>query len=123
SMWDAWGKVNGQPIWKMLGAHSTEIPVYGSGGWLSYTDEELIEEVSRYKHRGFLAVKIKVGSPVEGRDLHRLRIVREAIGDDIKIMMDANQGMDLSSALNLSNSVATLNIHWFEEPIHHTDFA
>ncbi len=123
AMWDTWGKVNGQPVWKILGASRTEVPVYGSGGWLSYTDEELIDEVSGYKARGFQAVKIKVGSPEEGRDLHRLRVVRDAVGNNIKIMMDANQGMDVPSALKLSNEAAALNIHWFEEPIHHTDFS
>lgn len=123
AMWDAWGKVNNQPVWKLLGTNCTEVPVYGSGGWLSYSDEELIDEVSGYKARGFQAVKIKVGSPEEGRDLHRLKVVREAVGNGIKIMMDANQGMDVPSALKLSNEAAALNIHWFEEPIHHTDFA
>ena len=123
AMWDAWGKTNGQPVWKMLGASRTEVPVYGSGGWLSYSDEELIAEVVGYKERGFQAVKIKVGAREEGRDMHRLRIVRQAVGNSIKIMMDANQGMDVPSALKLSREAAMLNIHWFEEPIHHTNFA
>lgn len=123
AMWDAWGKTNGQPVWKLLGASRTEVPVYGSGGWLSYTDEELVDEVTGYKKRGFRAVKIKVGAPENGRDLHRLRIVREALGPDISIMMDANQGMDVPKALKLANEVATLGIRWFEEPIHHEDFA
>jgi L-alanine-DL-glutamate epimerase-like enolase superfamily enzyme len=122
-MWDAWGRVNDQPVWKMLGANRNEVPVYGSGGWLSYSDEELIEEVTGYKARGFRAVKIKVGSSEEGRDLHRLRIVRDALGPDIDIMMDANQGMNVPAALKLANEAATHGIRWFEEPIDHTDFA
>ena len=48
-MWDAWGRTVGQPVWKMLGANITKIPVYGSGGWISYSDEELLEEVLDYK--------------------------------------------------------------------------
>jgi len=123
AMWDAWGKVNNQPVWKLLGASRTEVPVYGSGGWLSYSDKELIDEVAGYKARGFQAVKIKVGAPEQGRDMHRLRLVREAVGNNIKIMMDANQGMDVPSAVKLANEAAVLNIHWFEEPVHHTDFA
>ena len=122
AMWDAWGKCNDQPIWKMLGVHNTEIPVYGSGGWLSYNDDELIEEVSNYKKRGFKAVKIKVGAKEEGRDIHRLKIVREAVGDDLKIMMDANQGMDVPSALKLALEASRINIHWFEEPIDHNNY-
>ncbi|MCU0779082.1 MAG: mandelate racemase/muconate lactonizing enzyme family protein [Akkermansiaceae bacterium] len=122
AMWDAWGKTNGQPVWKMLGASRADVPVYGSGGWLSYTDDELIDEVTRYQRRGFRAVKIKVGAREEGRDRHRLRIVREALGPDIAIMMDANQGLDVPAALKLANEAAAFDIRWFEEPINHTDF-
>lgn len=123
AMWDAWGKTLNVPIWKLLGNSGNKAPVYGSGGWLSYSDEELIEEVTNYKARGFKAVKIKVGSKEENRDIDRLKKVREAVGNDIKIMMDANQGMDVPSALKLSNEASKINIHWFEEPVKHNDFA
>lgn len=55
AMWDAWGKILGQPIYKILGSNGKKIPVYGSGGWISYSDEELLEEVLDYKKRGFQA--------------------------------------------------------------------
>jgi L-alanine-DL-glutamate epimerase-like enolase superfamily enzyme len=121
-MWDAWCKTLDRPIWKVLGNRCERVPVYGSGGWLSYTDQELVEEVVNYKRRGFKAVKIKVGSSEEGRDIRRLNKVREAVGKDIKIMMDANQGMDVPSAIKIANEAQSLNIHWFEEPIRHDDF-
>lgn len=123
AMWDAWGKTLGQPIWKLLGGSNRPIPVYGSGGWISYTTQELIEEVMNYKSRGFKAVKIKVGSPSVEQDLERLAKVREAVGEDINIMMDANQGMDVATSLELSREAAKIGIHWFEEPISNTDFA
>lgn len=122
AMWDAWCKQLGQPVWKVLGTFRSSIPVYGSGGWLSYTPEELIDEVAGYKKRGFQAVKIKVGSPDWKEDLERLKMVRSAVGRDIGIMMDANQGMDVPSALQLARTARELDIHWFEEPILHTDF-
>lgn len=122
ALWDVWAKTLKQPIWKLLGCHTRRIPVYGSGGWLSYSDGELVEEVVNYKKRGFQAVKIKVGSPDLNRDIARLEKVREAVGHDLKIMMDANQGMDVPSAIKLVNSVQHLNIHWFEEPVSNTDF-
>lgn len=122
ALWDAWGKTVGQPIWKLLGCHTRQIPVYGSGGWLSYSDEELLEEVRGYQKRGFQAVKIKVGSPELGRDIRRLYLVREAVGDGLGIMMDANQGMDVPAATKLANAVEGLGIQWFEEPLQHTDF-
>ncbi|MCS3844594.1 mandelate racemase/muconate lactonizing enzyme family protein [Microbacterium sp. AK031] len=122
TMWDAWARHLGQPIWKVLGSHSRKVPVYGSGGWLSYSDDELIDEVLDYKGRGFTAVKIKVGSPEIERDVERLRRVREAVGSGLKIMMDANQGMDVPSAIALIHRAADLDIHWFEEPIPRDDF-
>ncbi|MGI6069060.1 MAG: mandelate racemase/muconate lactonizing enzyme family protein [Blautia sp.] len=123
AMWDAWGHTCGMPIWQMLGANQTKIPVYGSGGWISYSDEELLEEVLDYKSRGFTAVKIKVGSGSLDKDLTRLEKCRRALGDSVKIMMDANQGMDVPTALKLSEQAKAIGIHWFEEPVVHTDFA
>lgn len=122
AMWDAWCKTLGQPIWKVLGTYRTEVPIYGSGGWLSYSPEELIAEVSNYKQRGFKAVKIKVGSPDWKEDVERLKMVHDAVGNGIDIMMDANQGMDVPSALQLARAAKELNIQWFEEPIKHDDF-
>lgn len=122
AMWDAWCKILGQPIWKVLGTFKTEVPIYGSGGWLSYSVEELIQEVSGYKARGFRAVKIKVGKPDWKEDLERLRLVREAVGNDLGIMMDANQGMTVPNALALARAARDLHIQWFEEPIPHDDF-
>ena len=122
AMWDAWCKILGQPIWKVLGASAKKIPAYGSGGWISYSPEELIDEVTNYKARGFKAVKIKVGKPDWKEDLERLRLVRAAVGNDINIMMDANQGMNVPDALALARGARELNIQWFEEPINHTDF-
>lgn len=122
AMWDAWTKSLQQPIWKVLGCSRTEVPIYGSGGWISYSPEELIDEVSNYKARGFKAVKIKVGKPDWKEDLERLRLVREAVGNEINIMMDANQGMTVPNALALARAARDLHIQWFEEPIDHTDF-
>jgi L-alanine-DL-glutamate epimerase-like enolase superfamily enzyme len=123
AMWDAWGKSLGQPIWKILGACRHSVPVYGSGGWLSYTLEELLAEVSGYARRGFHAVKIKVGSPEPAIDIERLARVREAVGPHLKITIDANQGLDVPSALALARSAKQFDVHWFEEPISHTDLS
>ena len=122
AMWDAWARTMGQPIYRMFGCHRKPIPVYGSGGWISYTDEELVDEVVNYQKRGFTAVKIKVGSPDMERDIRRLNLVREATGPNMKIMMDANQGMDVPSAVKLISNVEHLGIFWFEEPVVNTDF-
>ncbi|TYA71736.1 mandelate racemase/muconate lactonizing enzyme family protein [Seonamhaeicola marinus] len=122
AMWDAWGKTLGQPVHEILGVCKEKVSIYGSGGWISYTIDELIEEVTDYANRGFKAVKIKVGSPKVSTDVERLRLVREAVGDKVDIMMDANQGMDLPAAMKLSRQAKELNINWFEEPVNHQNF-
>jgi L-alanine-DL-glutamate epimerase-like enolase superfamily enzyme len=121
-MWDAWAKTLDCPVHKLFGVHSGECPVYGSGGWLSYSPDELVGEVVSYKERGFKAVKIKVGSVDWKKDLERLKLVRKAVGDEINIMMDANQGMQLPAAIQLAKEAEQLGIYWFEEPLDHQHF-
>jgi len=122
AMWDAWGKYLGEPVWRLLGTHGRKVPVYGSGGWLSYSIEELIEEVEGYQKRGFAAVKIKVGSSDPEIDVERIAKVREAVGPGIRIMIDGNQGLDTPSAVALADRVRGFGIHWFEEPVSRTDY-
>jgi L-alanine-DL-glutamate epimerase-like enolase superfamily enzyme len=120
--WDAWAKTLGVPVWKMFGTWHRHVPLYGSGGWLSYSDQELINEVTRYVKRGFRSVKVKVGSPEIQRDIERLAKVRAAVGPHIRVMMDANQGMNLPAALELARAAQPLRITWFEEPLNRTDY-
>ncbi|MGM9475010.1 mandelate racemase/muconate lactonizing enzyme family protein [Pedobacter sp. GSP4] len=122
AMWDAWARTVEQPVWKLWGVHRNKCEIYGSGGWLSYTIDELIEEVTDYKERGFKAVKIKVGSPNWKTDAERLKLVRDAVGNKLNVMMDANQGMKLPDAIQLVQKAKELNIYWFEEPLHHQNF-
>lgn len=122
AMWDAWGKTLQQPLHKIWGVHKEQCAIYGSGGWISYTIEELINEVTGYVQRGFKAVKIKVGSPNWKTDVERLKQVRAAVGNEVNIMMDANQGMQQAAAIQLANAVGDLNIFWFEEPLNRLDY-
>ncbi len=121
ALWDAYARSQDAPVWRIAGGKARPVPLYGSGGWLSYSIDELLEEASGYVRRGFRAVKVKVGSTLES-DFERLRRVREAVGPDVELMMDANQGLDLEGAIRLAKGVANLGIGWFEEPLDHTDF-
>jgi len=122
AMWDAWTKTLEQPVWRLFGTYREHVPLYGSGGWLSYSMDELLEEVLNYARCGFRAIKVKVGSPEWERDFERLRRVREAVGPRVDVMMDANQGLSVDRALQLAQAARPLRITWFEEPISHTDF-
>lgn len=124
AMWDAKAKHAGKSVRALIGNVRDSVPVYGSGGWLSYTNDELRAEVTGYVKRGFDAVKLKVGAR-EGieRDMERIALVREAVGPNVRIMIDANQGLHLSGALQLAEKAKAFGIDWFEEPLPHTDFA
>ncbi|WP_281756826.1 mandelate racemase/muconate lactonizing enzyme family protein [Succinatimonas hippei] len=122
ALWDCWAHTLEVPIWQLFGTNYTKIPVYGSGGWISYSEQELLDEVLDYKKRGFTAVKIKVGSGSIENDLHRLKTCRDALGNSVKIMMDANQGMKITEALDLAEKARSIGIQWFEEPVANTEF-
>ena len=77
ALWDLLARRLGVPAAVLFGISATAIPVYGSGGWLSYTDEQLADEVARYVARGFAGVKVKIGGD-EDRDVEQVRAVRRA---------------------------------------------
>ena len=76
ALWDAWARTLDVSMHRLFGTHCDSILVYGSGGWLSLSDQELVEHVSAYAHRGYRAVKVKVGSSDISRDIARLRKAR-----------------------------------------------
>lgn len=121
AVWDILGKSLGSPVYKLLGACRESVPVYGSGGWLSYSMEQLLQEVTSYMKRGFKAVKIKVGSKDKSKDIVRVKAVREAIGPDIGLMIDANQSWSPHEAIAFSRAIQDFEIAWFEEPISKDD--
>ncbi len=120
ALWDLKGKILEMPLYKLFGGGKTAVPVYASGGWTSYSDEKMLEEVSGMIDRGFNTVKIKVG--VEGgtnpnRDLERVEKVRELIGLDVRLLLDANNCWDAATAVRFANRVAQYNPYLLEEPV------
>ncbi len=116
ALWDLLARRLNVPASVLFGRYSDRVPVYGSGGWLSYTDEQLADEVSSYVQRGFAGVKLKIGGRSEERDVERVRAVRKAIGFDRKLMVDANQGLTLERALRFVRQVEDCRLDWVEEP-------
>ncbi len=116
ALWDLLGNRLAAPVSILFGRNRRAVPVYGSGGWISYTDEQLADEIGRYVKRGFAGVKIKIGSPSEERDVERVRWVRKAIGPDRMLMVDANQALTLDRALRLSRQLLDCRLAWFEDP-------
>jgi L-alanine-DL-glutamate epimerase-like enolase superfamily enzyme len=115
ALWDLLARRLGVPCAVLFGAYTNAVPIYGSGGWLSYTDEQLSDEIARYLKRGFQAVKIKIGGD-EDRDVERVHGVRRIIGPQRKLMVDANQVLTLEKAVRLARRLEDCRISWFEEP-------
>lgn len=121
ALWDLKGKILDLPINVLLGSNSAEaVPVYGSGGWSSYDDDQLVDEMRTLVARGYRMIKFKVG--VEGganpnRDLLRVRKVRDAVGPNIGIMLDANNCWDAATGIRFANRVKEMDIMFLEEPV------
>ena len=119
SLWDAKAKTLKLPLYKLLGARRDKVPCYGSGGYYrkGQTPEELVEEVNDFLKRGLKAVKIRVGGQNLKADVERVRAVREAIGSERQLMLDANNAYDVSSAIKAGKAFQKFDITWFEEPV------
>jgi L-alanine-DL-glutamate epimerase-like enolase superfamily enzyme len=123
ALWDLLGKRLGVPVCRLFGSNRAQVPVYGSGGWLSYSLDELLAEVTGYVQRGFKMVKMKVGRSNCHEDVERVRAVRKAIGNEIGLMVDANQAWTPQQAVSFATQVEELNLLWFEEPVAKDDLS
>jgi L-alanine-DL-glutamate epimerase-like enolase superfamily enzyme len=123
ALWDLRARLLDVPLVVLLGAAHDEVPIYGSGGFCSYSDERLCEQLGGWAAEGIPRVKMKVGREPE-RDPARLDAAREAIGDDTELYVDANGAFAPKEALALAERYASSwNVTWFEEPVSSADLA
>jgi L-alanine-DL-glutamate epimerase-like enolase superfamily enzyme len=124
ALWDLRGKRAGLPIHRLLGACRTSVPTYASGGlWLGHSVEELVAEARSFVAAGFRAMKMRLGRPRLEEDVERVAAVRQAIGPDIVLMADANQGLTVGHAIRLGRRLEEFDLAWFEEPVPAYDLA
>lgn len=120
ALWDIAGKNLGVPVHVLLGgAYRSELPAYATGGFPMLGQDRiaaLSDEVARYRDAGFKATKIKIGFGLHA-DIAAIRAVREVIGPDMELMIDANHGYDAIEAIRLGQAAAEFDIGWFEEPV------
>ena len=116
ALWDLHARVLGVPLATLVGAVREQVPVYGSGGFCSYTDEQLADQLAGWVEDGIPRVKMKVGREPE-RDVARVRVAREAVGPDAELYVDANGALTPRSALAFAERFAELGVSWFEEPV------
>lgn len=117
ALWDLLGRAAGWPVHRLLGARWDRIPAYAMVGWLNYSDDEVKAVCTRAVEQGFRAVKIKVGYPSLEQDAHRIATVREVVGRDTAIMVDANQSLSVSEAIRRGRQFEEMGCLWFEEPL------
>lgn len=123
ALWDLVGKAAGKPLHKLWGSARDSIPTYASGGqWLSYSTDELTNEATGFVAEGHRALKIRVGKPSVAEDVSRVAAVRDAVGSDVSLMVDANQGMTPKHAIQLAHALEEYDLTWFEEPTPCWDF-
>lgn len=123
ALWDIVAKAAGRPLWQVLGGgRAADVPVYNThAGWLNFSIEQLRDEARRLLDQGYTALKMKVGLADASEDWRRVRAVREAIGERILLMVDANQKWDLMHATHAARLFEDLDLAWLEEPLHPDD--
>ena len=124
ALWDLAGKATGLPICALLGGKVRDkVAVYATG--LYYTEREfpdrLLDEARGYVAAGFKGMKTKVGGLSIAEDVARVRALRDAIGPDIHLMVDANEAYNATTAIRIGQQLADLDLVWFEEPVNAQD--
>ena len=118
ALWDLKGKAAGVPLYKLLGGARESTPVYGSdSAWLWMSVEQILEASRPYLDQGMMGIKVKVGADPEA-DADRLTRLREALGDDVWLAVDANERYDYGTALAMGRFFEDeVGCDWFEEPV------
>lgn len=116
ALWDLKGKCLNVSVAALLGLARPSIAAYGSGGFTAYTDRELVNQLAGWAHEGLPAVKMKIGRD-PAADRRRVKLVREAIGPDVELFIDANGAYTRKQALLQARSFAESGVTWFEEPV------
>jgi mandelate racemase len=122
--WDAWAQALGQPLVRLLGAAPRPIPAYNSNGLGLQPVRELPKAATALLKGGFGAVKLRLGRPEARDDLDALRTVKKAIGPQVKLMVDFNQGLSVAEAIRRGHMIDEEGgVEWIEEPVRADDFS
>jgi L-alanine-DL-glutamate epimerase-like enolase superfamily enzyme len=124
ALWDLKARLLDVPLHRLLGCVHDSVPVYGSGGFTTYDDDQLAEQLSGWVTERIPRVKIKIGESwgrAEARDLRRVRHAREVVGPQTELYVDANGGYQVGQAVRVARALDELDVRWFEEPVSSDD--
>lgn len=116
ALWDIRCKRAATPLWRMAGGAAQRCKTYRGGIDLNFSQEKLLASIKSYLDAGFNGVKIKVGKPDLAEDVARVAAVRQLIGPDVALMVDANYALSVEQAIAAAHAFAPYDILWFEEP-------
>lgn len=120
--WDLAARAAGLSLYRYLGGAAGRVPTYASSGlWLDYSTDKLLAEAEQFKREGHRAMKMRLGRANHAEDIERVRLVREALGPDIKLLADVNQGWDEATAIRVGRRLEPFDLFWLEEPLHYED--
>jgi L-alanine-DL-glutamate epimerase-like enolase superfamily enzyme len=116
ALWDLRGLREEKPLYRLLGAEARELPAYGSGVDLPKPLDELLRQTEGFMERGFPGVKVKIGREDSREDEERVRAVRELIGPEVDLLVDANMAWSADEALERGRRLEEYGLYWYEEP-------
>ena len=116
ALWDLKGKRQGTPLWRLLGGHDPKVPAYAGGIDLQFPLEQLLQQTRDNLAKGFRAIKMKVGRPNLREDVERVAAMRDLLGPDFPLMVDANMRWRVDEAIRASRALADYAVYWLEEP-------
>lgn len=122
ALWDLKAHLLNLPLARLLGAVRESVPIYGSGGFTSYSEPQLQRQLRGWAEQGISRMKMKIGRDAAA-DVRRVAIARAAIGPEIGLFVDANGAYSRKQALIQAQKFADLNVSWFEEPVSSDDLA
>jgi L-alanine-DL-glutamate epimerase-like enolase superfamily enzyme len=122
ALWDLKGRVAGEPLWRLLGGHSPEVRAYAGGIDLLFPLDKLMAQTESFLSRGFRAIKMKVGRERLYEDVERVAAMRDSMGPDVTLMVDANMRWTVEHAIRAARELARFDIYWLEEPTIPDDF-
>jgi L-alanine-DL-glutamate epimerase-like enolase superfamily enzyme len=120
ALWDLKARLLDLPLYRLLGALRDRVPVYGSGGFTSYSVDKLQQQLEGWVRDGIPRVKMKVGRRPDS-DIERVAAARRAIGESAELFVDANGAYRVKEAIAFGERFAGLNVSWYEEPVYHRD--
>ncbi|HEX4986573.1 MAG TPA: enolase C-terminal domain-like protein [Burkholderiales bacterium] len=124
AIWDALAQAAGLPLAVLLGGSVAPVPAYSSGGmWLTDVTTLGREAQELVAEGGFRGLKVRLGRQRAADDIEAIRVIREAVGEDVKLMIDFNQALPLGDALDRCHALDDLGLCWFEEPIAYDNLA